>query len=169
MPIWLGYQGPQGARRAGMLGESLLTASAASWGPYRDGLVEGGHDPAIARMAGGVLAWITDDPEADWPVVSKHVGYQLDSYRRHMIQGTDQPTPKPVDPAKLRQRDVGSVLGYFLHATPEEAAKRIQDYAGDAPVESIFIFVSIGGMAESLVARHVQTVCTRLGPLLAHT
>ena len=163
----MGYQGPQGARRAGVLGESLLTASAASWGPYREGLVDGGHDPSIARMAGGVQAWITEDPEADWPVVSKHVGYQLDSYRRHMVEGTDQPVPKPVDPDKLRQRQVGGVLGDFLHATPEDAATRIREYIGDAPVETIFIFVSIGGMTEDLVVRHVQTICTRLGPLLA--
>jgi alkanesulfonate monooxygenase SsuD/methylene tetrahydromethanopterin reductase-like flavin-dependent oxidoreductase (luciferase family) len=167
VPIWLGYQGPQGARRAGVLGEALLTAAGASWGPYREGLIEGGHDPAGARMAGGVQAWITEDPEADWPVVSKHVAYQVDSYRRHMVEGTDQPIPRPVDPDKLRQRDVGRVLGYFLHATPEDAAKRIREYTGDAPVETIFIFVSIGGMTESLVARHVQTICGRLGPLLA--
>ncbi|MHB8463230.1 MAG: LLM class flavin-dependent oxidoreductase [Acidimicrobiales bacterium] len=167
VPIWLGYQGPQGARRAGLLGESLLTASAASWGPYREGLIEGGHDPATARMAGAVMAWISDDPDADWPVVSKHVGYQLDSYRRHMVEGTDQPTPKPVDPDKLREREVGQLLGYFLHATPEDAATRIREYTGDAPVETVFIFVSIGGMPEPLVARHVQTICSRLAPLLA--
>ena len=28
LPIWMGYQGPQGARRAGLLGEGLLSADA---------------------------------------------------------------------------------------------------------------------------------------------
>ena len=167
VPIWLGYQGPQGARRAGRLGESLLTANAGSWDPYREGLTEGGHEVATARMAGGVMGWVTEDPEADWPVVSSHLAYQLDSYRSHMVEGTDQPTPRPVDPDKLRAREVGAASGYFLHATPEDAAARIRAYAADAPVETVFFFVSIGGMPEELVARHIQTLCIRLAPLLA--
>ena len=35
------------------------------------------------------------------------------------------------------------------------------------PVEQIFFFTSIAGMPEDMVARHVQTVCTKLRPLLA--
>ena len=38
LPIWLGYQGPKGARRAGRMGEGLLTIAATSWPHYRDGL-----------------------------------------------------------------------------------------------------------------------------------
>jgi alkanesulfonate monooxygenase SsuD/methylene tetrahydromethanopterin reductase-like flavin-dependent oxidoreductase (luciferase family) len=53
-PIWMGYQGPQGAHRAGLLGEGLLSAEYRLWEPYRAGLIEGGHDPATGRMAGGV-------------------------------------------------------------------------------------------------------------------
>ena len=68
LPIWLGYQGPKGARRAGRMGEGLLTVAASSWPHYRDGLAEGGHDPATARMAGGVQAYVTEDPERDWPL-----------------------------------------------------------------------------------------------------
>src|SRR5699024_1194018 len=58
VPIWLGYQGPQGARRAGRLGVGLLSTKRELRTPYRDGLVEGGHDPSLARMGGvgGLLA-----------------------------------------------------------------------------------------------------------------
>jgi alkanesulfonate monooxygenase SsuD/methylene tetrahydromethanopterin reductase-like flavin-dependent oxidoreductase (luciferase family) len=38
VPIWLGYQGPKGARRAGVLGEGLLSVNGALLEPYRDGL-----------------------------------------------------------------------------------------------------------------------------------
>jgi alkanesulfonate monooxygenase SsuD/methylene tetrahydromethanopterin reductase-like flavin-dependent oxidoreductase (luciferase family) len=31
LPIWLGYQGPKGARRAGLMGEGLLTIAKDSW------------------------------------------------------------------------------------------------------------------------------------------
>jgi alkanesulfonate monooxygenase SsuD/methylene tetrahydromethanopterin reductase-like flavin-dependent oxidoreductase (luciferase family) len=167
LPIWMGYQGPKGARRAGLLGEGLLSANSQLLEPYRQGLIEGGHDPQSARMAGGITGWITEDPEADWPVVSKHFAYQMDSYRRYMFEGTDQPAPRPVDPDKMRQRELGGVLCSFLHATPEDAARRIKQYTAGAPIESVFFWASLAGMPEKMVAEHLQTVCNKLRPLLA--
>jgi hypothetical protein len=104
LPIWLGYQGPKGARRAGLMGEGLLTLAASSWPHYRDGLAEAGHDRAAARMGGGVQAYLTDDPERDWPLVAPHIAYAQDSYRRYMVEGTDHPVPRPVDPDRLRTK-----------------------------------------------------------------
>ncbi len=167
MPIWLGYQGPQGARRAGRLGEGLLSASAAQLEPYRGGLAEGGHDPASARMAGSFQGWVTDDPEADWPVVAEHLGYQLDSYRRYMVEGTGDPVPRPVDPERVRARSSDAPLGSFLFGTPEEIAAQVRARTAGAPVETVFFWASVGGMPEALTARHVHTLCERLAPLLA--
>ena len=168
IPIWMGYQGPQGARRAGRLGESLLTANGAMWPAYRDGLVEGGHDPAIARMGGGINGWVSDDPEADWPVVSRYVAAQIDSYRRHMVEGTDMPTPRPIDPERLRSRtESRHPLDTIVYGTPEDVAQRIIRDAADAPVDTVFFWASIAGMPEDMVAAHVRTVCERLAPLLA--
>src|SRR5436305_286486 len=83
--------------------------------------------PFAARMAGGVNGWVTEDPEADWPRVSKHVAAQLDSYRRHMVEGTDQPVPRPVDPEKLRSRQSrGGPLDAIMYGTPEEMADKIK-------------------------------------------
>jgi alkanesulfonate monooxygenase SsuD/methylene tetrahydromethanopterin reductase-like flavin-dependent oxidoreductase (luciferase family) len=167
IPIWLGYQGPQGARRAGLLGENLLSANPRLVEPYLAGLTEGGRDPSSARMAGTFPAWVTDDPEGDWPVVAPHVAYQFDSYRRYMVEGTDQPVPRPIDPDRLRTRETGRPLGSFLLATPEDAARKILEHTAGTPVEQVFFFTSIAGMPEDMVARHVQTVCTKLRPLLA--
>ena len=63
LPIWLGYQGPKGARRAGRLGVGLLSLSPDPLGPYREGLAEGGHDPDSARMGGVLNLIVADDPE----------------------------------------------------------------------------------------------------------
>lgn len=168
VPIWMGYQGPKGARRAGLLGESLLTTTAALWPTYRDALIEAGHDPSIARMAGGVNGWVTSDPEADWPLVSKHVAAQLDSYRRHMVEGTDQPIPRPVDPDKLRNRESrGRPLDSINYGTPEEVAAQIRSHTAGAPVEEVFLWASVAGMPEDVVASGVQTICGELAPLLA--
>ena len=167
LPIWLGYQGPKGARRAGRMGERLLTLAASSWPHYRDGLAEGGHDPTIARMGGGLQAYVTDDPERDWPHVAPHIAYQQDSYRKYMVEGTGNPQPRPVDPERLRTRGPeAGPMSYFLFGTPEEVAKAIGEYAGDAPVHTVWLGASVAGLPEDLALRHVQAICTRLAPLL---
>ncbi len=170
VPIWLGYQGPQGARRAGRLGLGLLSANGQLWPAYREGLLEGGHPLSAGRMAGSVDGWVTDDPERDWPMVSKYVAAQFDSYRRHMVEGTGQPVPGPVDPEKLRSRTQSRrPLDRIIYGTPDSVAAAVVSQCGDAPVETVFFWASIAGMPEDVVARNVRLLCTGLAPLLANT
>jgi alkanesulfonate monooxygenase SsuD/methylene tetrahydromethanopterin reductase-like flavin-dependent oxidoreductase (luciferase family) len=166
IPIWMGYGGPQGARRAGLLGEGLLSVDPTLAAPYLDALDEAGHGRASGRMGGNVSGWVSSDPEADWPVVSKHLAYQLDSYRRYMVEGTGAPVPRPVDPERLRVADATKPLASFLLATPTEAAQKLHALGQLAPVETVFFFASIGGMDETWTLRHVQTICNELTPLL---
>jgi alkanesulfonate monooxygenase SsuD/methylene tetrahydromethanopterin reductase-like flavin-dependent oxidoreductase (luciferase family) len=166
VPIWLGYQGPQGARRAGLLGEGLLSIDPTLLEPYRDGLLAAGHDPSAARMAGGVQGWVSEDPESDWPMVSRHVGEQVDSYRRHMVQGTGKPPPGPIDPERLRGREPNGPLDHFWLETPEAMADRLHRRVAGAPVDTVFFWASIAGMPEDVVARNVHTICTHMVPLL---
>lgn len=168
-PIFLGYQGPKGAKRAGRLGAGLLSANGALWPHYREGLVAGGYDPSVGRMKGAFSGWVTEDPDADWPVVKEHLRYQLDSYRRYMVEGTETPLPRPVDPDRIRsESDLGRVLGAFVHNTPEVVAESVRAYVGDAPVEEVFLWSSVAGMPEQLVADHIRLIATKLKPLLAH-
>ncbi|MGD9792700.1 MAG: LLM class flavin-dependent oxidoreductase [Acidimicrobiia bacterium] len=168
IPVYLGYQGPKGAKRAGKLGAGLLSANGALWEQYREGLVEGGHDPSIAKMKGAFSGWVSEDPEADWPVVKEYLRYQLDSYRRYMVEGTDMPIPRPVDPDRIRnESNLGKVLGAFVLNTPEVFAEAVREYVGEAPVEEIFIWSSIAGMPEQMVADQIRLVATKLKPLLA--
>lgn len=166
MPIWLGYQGPQGARRAGLLGERLLSADATLWEPYSRGLTEAGHAAAAGVMAGGFQAWATDDPERDWPTVSKHLAYQLNSYRAHMVEGTDAPPPRPVDVDRLVSSPRPGPLGSFTYGTPEHVADRIRAHTAGAPVKTVFLWASIGGMPEDVVLNNINIICTRLAPLI---
>jgi alkanesulfonate monooxygenase SsuD/methylene tetrahydromethanopterin reductase-like flavin-dependent oxidoreductase (luciferase family) len=167
VPIWMGYQGPKSARRAGLLGEGLLAIDPYLWPHYCDGLVEAGHDPARGRMAGWVEGFVSDDPEKVWPDVAKHAGHQIDSYMRYAASSAGRPAPEPVDMDAMRQRPIGPPLSYCLNTTPEDAAAQIRAYTSGAPVESVFLWASLGGMPEAMVAEHVRVICTRLAPLLA--
>jgi alkanesulfonate monooxygenase SsuD/methylene tetrahydromethanopterin reductase-like flavin-dependent oxidoreductase (luciferase family) len=167
LPIWMGYQGPKGARRAGLLGEGLLSFDPALWPAYRGGLSAAGHDPAAGRMTGGVQGWVSADPERDWPVVSRHLAHQVDSYRRLMVVGTDQPVPRPVDPEKLRGREPRGPLSYFAYGTPTEMADWVRAHTAGAPVETVYFWGSLSGMPQEMVAEQARLLCTELAPLLA--
>lgn len=165
-PIWLGYTGPKGARRAGVLGEGLLTISPEVYPPYRQGLLDGGHDPATARMAGMVVAFVTHDPDRDWPLVAKHHAYQWDSYRRYMVENTSLPTPPPINPERSRSVAITGRMGSLLYGTPRTVAASILDYTKGLPVQTVFIWASPGALDEESTMLHVQTICNDLAPLL---
>lgn len=169
IPIWMGYQGPKGARRAGLLGEGLLSADGALWSSYAEGLIEAGHPLDTGRMAGALQAWASDDPDHDWPMVSEHVAYQLNSYRKHMVEGTGQPLPRRVDVNKLVNSDRPGPLGSFTYGTPEYVVEMTRRQIGSAPVETVFLWASIGGMSEEAVMQNIQTICNRVKPLFAAT
>lgn len=50
--------------------------------------------------------------------------------------------------------------------TPDNFAAAIATYVGEAPVEEVFIWASIAGMPEQMVADHVARIATRLKPPL---
>jgi hypothetical protein len=86
-----------------------------------------------------------------------------------MVEGTDQPVPRPVDPEKMRQRSESrGPLDSFVYGTPASVAASLKDSTAGAPVESVFLWASVAGMPEEAVARHVRTICTELAPLLAN-
>jgi alkanesulfonate monooxygenase SsuD/methylene tetrahydromethanopterin reductase-like flavin-dependent oxidoreductase (luciferase family) len=166
IPIWLGYNGPRGARRAGLLGEGLLTLSPHLYDNYVAGLVAGGYSADSARMSGVINAFVTRDPDHDWPVVAKHHAYQWDSYRRHMVEGTGQEIPRPVDPDRSRTSGPFERLDSLLYGSPEDVADAIIDHTSELPVETVFTWASPGAMGEAATVKHVQTICNELAPLL---
>jgi len=167
LPIWMGYLGPKGARRAGRLGEYLLAPDARLWPDYRAGLVEGGHDPSFGRMGGGVQAWASDDPERDWPMVSQHLAEQLNSYRLHARMGyTDLPPFKPVDPDVWRTRRPRGFTStdYFVYGTPDEVVEFVGDFTTGAPVDTIYFWAALPGMTHEQVARNIRLIGEELAP-----
>jgi alkanesulfonate monooxygenase SsuD/methylene tetrahydromethanopterin reductase-like flavin-dependent oxidoreductase (luciferase family) len=169
LPIWMGYLGPKGARRAGLLGEYLLSPDARLWPHYRDGLVEAGRDPAMARMGGGLQVWVTDDPERDWPVVSQHLSAQVNSYKWHGRMGYEGLPPfKEVDPDVLRARRPKGFnsTDYFVYGTPAEVTDFTLEYIGDAPVDMLYFWGSLPGMSHEQVRRNIGFIASDLAPMI---
>jgi alkanesulfonate monooxygenase SsuD/methylene tetrahydromethanopterin reductase-like flavin-dependent oxidoreductase (luciferase family) len=165
IPIWMGYQGPKGAHRAGLLGEGLLSIKPELLDPYVKGLREGGHNAAKARMCGAIDGWVSEDPEKDWPVVAKHLAYQQNSYRRYAVEGTGKPQPKPVNPDDIRARGE-TRLGPYFYGEPASVASAINARYAGLPIECVYLWASVAGMPERMVADNIRTILTKLAPLL---
>ncbi|MGE0384115.1 MAG: LLM class flavin-dependent oxidoreductase [Gammaproteobacteria bacterium] len=83
-PLWIGATTPVAARRAGRLGTHLYAGSTdpATIQAYREGLAEGGHDPARCRIAVSLSITATrGDPEAAWRRIREQAHYRWDFYR----------------------------------------------------------------------------------------
>lgn len=166
-PLWLGYQGPQGARRAGRLGVGLLSLDRSLLAPYREGLVEGGHDPALARTGGMLDIIVADDPDAALERILPHYAHQLNSYRAAAVAGTGRPAPKEITVEKLRSgvSAVGQIPGLRV-LTAADAVAAIRAATDGAPVEHVYLWASVAGMPDDLVDRHIELVCTEVRPNL---
>jgi alkanesulfonate monooxygenase SsuD/methylene tetrahydromethanopterin reductase-like flavin-dependent oxidoreductase (luciferase family) len=174
VPIWLGGMGPRVARLAGRLGEGLLWLDRGLLAPYREGLEEGGHNPATARMSGVVTLVLADDPEAAWAAIRPHYQYQRESYARYAAEGAARGSKRPptvqagsVDPDSMRGPADQSLPPTFDVVTPDEAAARLRPWLETLPVEHIFLWESIAEMPSALAERHIELVATRLRPALA--
>jgi alkanesulfonate monooxygenase SsuD/methylene tetrahydromethanopterin reductase-like flavin-dependent oxidoreductase (luciferase family) len=166
--IWLGYQGPRGARRAGRLGENLLSLKPGLLGPYVEGLEEGGHEVSSARIGGPVMGYVSEDPEADWPAVSRSLARQYDSYNRHAVIGTDSPLPPPIDPERWRVARREGEPPCFVLETPEGMADHLRERFAGAPVEHVLFWARPGDLDERTAHAHVLALA-RLQELLTGT
>jgi alkanesulfonate monooxygenase SsuD/methylene tetrahydromethanopterin reductase-like flavin-dependent oxidoreductase (luciferase family) len=168
VPIWVGAGSETTARRTGRLGAGLLRIDPALAAAYREGLAEGGHDPAAGRVAGPANVFLSEDPERDRGTVAKHVAYQWSSYARYGAEGTGRPAPPPVDGEEWLARGIreGLTGAGFLFGTPEHVAAELRAFAQGTGAESVFVWGSVAGMPEELVAENVRLACTRLAPLL---
>ena len=166
-PLWLGYQGPQGAKRAGRLGVGLLSLDRSLLDPYREGLIEGGHDPATARTGGMLDIIVADDPEEAFERILPHYAHQLNSYRAAAVAGSGRDAPKEITVEKLRggAAQKGQIPGLRV-LTPTEAVTAIREATEGSPVEHVYLWASVAGMPDDLVERHVELACTQVAPNL---
>jgi len=151
-PLWLGYVRPVGARKAGRFGAPLLSINRKVVAAYVEGLVEGGHDPSLARLAGDVDIIVANDPEAAYHRVAPHYLHQLNSY---LIAAGRAP---------LTHDELGDRLGRgrsavqvnLLVLSPEEAVAEVRRLIDGLPVAHVYTWATVAGMPEDLVLEHLQ-------------
>ncbi|MGW1510607.1 LLM class flavin-dependent oxidoreductase [Streptomyces sp. NPDC002394] len=166
VPLWGGFYGPRGARMAGRLGIGLLHISHELFPHYREGLVEGGHDPATARLSGLLPIILADDPDEAWSRVAPYLAHQMNSYRQSSVEGTDKPRPPIIHADEFRNRTSNAPWGALKILTPEDAAVQIKEMTEGLPVEHLIFWASIAGMPDDLTVRNVELVSEALPPLL---
>lgn len=167
LPIWLGYQGPQGARRAGRLGVGLLSIKPELLSPYTEGLAEAGHDPTAARMGGVVDLVVADDPERTAAEIAPYYAHQRDSYARTHVEDGDGPPPPPSDPELLIAEMLRPDSPRLRVCSVDDAVTLLRARTVGLPVEHVYLWGSIAGMPDHVVERHVELAFGRVGPQLA--
>ncbi|MBN8866497.1 MAG: LLM class flavin-dependent oxidoreductase [Solirubrobacterales bacterium] len=164
-PIWIGGEGPRGARIAGRLGEGLLALIPELLTPYRDTMAEHhpGRQPTMGGCANLILA---DDPEASWQRIKPHLEHQWRTYFEYGDEGRDRGLLPSADPEDLRRREGPPLLPGFDVVTPEAALERLEPWLAPLPAEHVYFWGSIAGMPDDLVHRHIELLGGELAPRL---
>lgn len=158
VPLWGGFNGPMGARMSGRLGLGLLSLNPNVLESYREGLALGGHDPATARLCGGIECFVTDDPERAWSQLEEPFMYRWQSYNKYMFEGRPADSVKPFDIEAIRRN--------FLIGTAEEVAAAIRKRIEGLPVSDVYLRADFPGIPDDLVDEHLRRSFTELAPLL---
>lgn len=162
LPLWLGYQGPQGAGRAGRLGVGLLAPDPSLVEPYRAGLRKGGHDPDQARMGGLVPLILAHDPERTAHLLAPHCAHQMQTYAQAR-------TPHPVPPPDLAAvtRALRDPAGTGLRVvTVDEAQAALAPVLANAPIRHLYFWASVAAMPADAVSEHMTLAFADLAPRL---
>jgi len=168
VPIWIGGEGPRGARIAGRLGEGLLALKPELLDPYREALSSHGHRPDAARMGGCANLILADDPESAWPRIKEHLRYQWRTYFEYKSEGRNDSGPPSTEPDDLRSTTEIPMLPRFDVVTPEQAVERLRPWLQSMPVAHLYFWGSIAGMPDDLVDRHVELLADELAPTLRY-
>jgi alkanesulfonate monooxygenase SsuD/methylene tetrahydromethanopterin reductase-like flavin-dependent oxidoreductase (luciferase family) len=150
LPVWLGYQLPVGARKAGRLGASLLSIRRPVAAAYLEGLAEGGHDPSTARLAGDVDIIVADDPEAAYERIAPHYLHQINSYSA----AAGRPGFRRDDLGDRRGEGRARVAVSLQVLTVDETIAAVRARVDGLPVEHVYTWSTVAEMPDDLAARH---------------
>jgi alkanesulfonate monooxygenase SsuD/methylene tetrahydromethanopterin reductase-like flavin-dependent oxidoreductase (luciferase family) len=150
LPVWLGYQQPVGARKAGRVGAGLLSIRRAVAAAYLEGLAEGGYNVSTARLAGDVDIIVADDPEAAYERIAPHYLHQINSYSA----AAGRPGFQRDDLGDRRGVGRARVAVFLQVLTVDEAIADVRARIDGLPVEHVYTWSTVAEMPADLAARH---------------
>ncbi|HEX4016068.1 MAG TPA: LLM class flavin-dependent oxidoreductase [Frankiaceae bacterium] len=159
LPLWLGYQGPKGAGRAGRAGMGLLSLDRSLVRPYRAGLEERGDDWSQARMGGLVEIIVSDDPPEAAERLLPHWVHQQNTYRA-LRRKPDGSKLSPIDADRARESLAKTgTLGSLQVLDVDSAVAELRARLEGLPAEHVYAWMSLGDMPEDLTQRHLELWC----------
>ncbi len=159
LPLWLGYQGPKGAARAGRAGLGLLSLDRTLVEPYRAGLEERGDDWSRARMGGLVEIIVADDPPRAAERLLPHWVHQQNTYRA-LRRKPDGSKLSPIDLERARESLAKTGrLGSLAVLDVDTAVADLRTRVEGLPAEHAYAWMSLGDMPDDLTERHLELWC----------
>jgi alkanesulfonate monooxygenase SsuD/methylene tetrahydromethanopterin reductase-like flavin-dependent oxidoreductase (luciferase family) len=155
IPLWGGVNGPQGARMVGRLAMGLQTLRATVWEQYLEGLSEAGLGPADARFGGGLFAVLADDPERTFERLRPHIEHMFNTYQARK----DGPGATWITADDSRLVGPARPPGFDV-LTPAQAAGLVRRLAAGRRISSVWLWSSIAGAPDDIVARNLELIAT---------
>jgi alkanesulfonate monooxygenase SsuD/methylene tetrahydromethanopterin reductase-like flavin-dependent oxidoreductase (luciferase family) len=168
-PILVGGFVDNAIRRAGRIGDGYIS-SRAEVDRVRQGFEMASEERAKAGKDGpplvGLLqnAFVTEDPERDWPMVRDGIGHQLGVYAGWRV-GTDTPG-KPLQVMPPAEEDIRRTTAF---GTPDEVYEYLEPVTrvlGEYPDPRLVIRLHYPGMAAEPAARAIELFGREVAPRL---
>ncbi|HWL65416.1 MAG TPA: LLM class flavin-dependent oxidoreductase [Actinomycetota bacterium] len=168
-PIFIGGFVDDAIRRGGRIGDGYLSSRAQ---PERvaQAFEMAAEERAKAGLDGpplvGLLhnAFVTDDPDRDWPMVRDGIGHQLGVYT-----GWREGTDLPGKPLEVKPPDEEIIRKTTAYGTPDQVVESLQpvvEVLTRYPESHLILRLHYPGMEAEPAARAIELLGTKVAPQL---
>ncbi len=168
-PILIGGFVDAAIRRAGKIGDGYISSRAQpervaqAFAMASEARAKAGHQgaPIVGLLQN---AFVTDDPDRDWPMIRAGIGHQLGVYAGWRM-GTDVPG-RPLRVAPPPDEDIRRTTAF---GTPDEVARALEPLAsvlGRYPESHLILRLHYPGMDAAPAARAIELLAREVAPRL---
>ena len=168
-PILIGGFVDEAVRRAGRIGDGYIS-SRADFERVAASFEIAARERAAAGLDGppivGLLqnAYVTDDPERDWPMVRDGIGHQLGTYAGWR-SGTDVPG-KPLEVTPPDEQSIRSSTAYGTPADVIDYLRPVAELLGRFPESHLVLRIHYPGMSAAPAAESIRLLADEVAPAL---
>lgn len=168
-PILVGGFVDDAVRRAGRIGDGYISSRVSverleqALSLAAEGRAAAGKDggPVVAMLQN---AFVTDDPERDWPMIRDGIGHQLGTYAGWRA-GTDV-AGKPLEVMPPADDEIRRTTAY---GTPDQVVEQLAPYArvmAGYPESHLIVRHHYPGMTAEQAAASIESFATNVAPAL---